>query len=336
MNFGDIVGEMIRQGMSPQTQQRIEHATGPDGLGGESGSADLGAILGSILGGSDSGSSASGGSSAGGGSGGSLGDILGGLLSGQGGGASGQSGGQGSGGLGDILGSVLGGGQSSGGQAQSSGGQGSGGLGDILGQLGGMLGTPSGVGSMSKGELGGLGALAGAILGGGGSSAKGAIGGSAMAILGTLALSALKNWQAQQAAGDGVNALGLTETEVKQIAAPETAELCLRGMIEAIKSDGQVSQDEIQKLTGKLAEGGITNEEKAFVQAEMAKPQDLAGLVNAIPNPEVGIQVYAAALMAISVDTPEEKAFLKGLAKGAGIDADAVARLHQMVGAPAV
>ncbi|MEM8575922.1 MAG: tellurite resistance TerB family protein [Pseudomonadota bacterium] len=317
MNFGDIVGEMLRQGMSPQTQQRIEHATGPQGLGGEQGSADLGAILGSVLGGSSSG----------GGSAGGLGDVLGGLLGGQSGGSGGQGGG-----LADVLGSVLGGGQASGGQ--SAGGQSAGGLGDILGNLGGMLGSPSGVGGMSKGELGGLGALAGAILGGGGSSAKGAVGGSAMAILGTLALSALKNWQAQSAAGGNVNALGLSETEVQQISAPETAELCLRGMIEAIKSDGQVSQGEIERLTGKLAEGGITSEEKQFVQAQMSKPADLAGLVRDIPNPEVGIQVYAAALMAISVDTPAEKVFLHGLAEGTGIAPDAVARLHQMVGAP--
>ena len=313
MNFENIVGELMRQGMSPQTQSRVEHATGPSGLGNTSGSADLGAILGSVLGGSSSG----------GGSAGGLADVLGSLLGGQSVGSAGQSGG-----LADVLGSVLGGGQASGGQS-------SGGLGDILGNLGNMLGSPSGVGGMSKGELGGLGALAGAILGGGGSSAKGAVGGSAMAILGTLALSALKNWQAQAASGgDSVNALGLSETEVRQISAPETAELCLRGMIEAIKSDGEVSRDEIEKLTGKLAEGGITDEEKEFVQAEMAKPQDLAGLVNAIPNPEVGIQVYAASLMAISVDTPAERAFLKGLADGTGIAPDAVARLHQLVGAP--
>ncbi len=313
MNFGDIVGELMRQGMSPQTQSRVEHATGPSGLGNTSGSADLGAILGSVLGGSSSG----------GGSAGGLADVLGSLLGGESGGSAGQSGG-----LADVLGSVLGGGQASGGQS-------SGALGDILGNLGNMLGSPSGVGGMSKGELGGLGALAGAILGGGGSSAKGAVGGSAMAILGTLALSALKNWQAQAASGgDSVNAFGLSETEVRQISAPETAELCLRGMIEAIKSDGEVSRDEIEKLTGKLAEGGITDEEKEFVQAEMAKPQDLAGLVNAIPNPEVGIQVYAASLMAISVDTPAERAFLKGLADGTGIAPDAVARLHQLVGAP--
>lgn len=322
MNFGDIVGELMRQGMSPQTQQRIEHATGPDGLGSASGAPDLGAVLGSILGGGQS----FGGTSSGTGSTGGLGDVLGGLL----GGSGGQSGG--SGGLGDILNSVLGGGQSSGGS--SSGGQSSGGLGDILGGLGQVLGSPSGVGGMSKGELGGLGALAGAILGGGGSATKGAIGGSAMAVLGTLALSALKNWQAQSSNASEVQALALSDDEVKQIAAPQTAELCLRGMIEAIKSDGEVSQDELQRLVGKLSEGGITSEEQQFVQAELAKPQDLPGLVRAIPNPEVGIQVYAAALMAISVDTPEEKAFLKGLADGSGIAPDAVARLHQLVGAP--
>lgn len=324
MNFGDIVGELMRQGVSPQTQQRIEHATGPAGLGSASGAPDLGAVLGNILGGSQS---------SGGGAAGGLGDMLGGLL---GGGAGGQSGG--AGGLGDVLGSLLGGGQPSGGQAaggQSPGGQSSGGLGDILGGLGQVLGSPSGVGGMSKGELGGLGALAGAILGGGGSATKGAIGGSAMAVLGTLALSALKNWQAQSANSSDVQALALSDNEVQQIAAPETAELCLRGMIEAIKSDGEVSPDEMQRLVGKLSEGGITSEEQQFVQTAMAKPQDLAGLVRAIPNPEVGIQVYAAALMAISVDTPEEKAFLRGLADGTGIAPDAVARLHQMVGAPA-
>ena len=319
MNFGDIVGELMRQGMSPQTQQRIEHATGPNGLGGESGAPDLGAVLGSVFGG---------GESSGGGSAGGLGDVLGGLL---GGSAGGQSGG--AGGLGDVLGSILGGGQSSGGQAAS--GQSSGSLGDILGGLGQILGSPSGVGGMSKGELGGLGALAGAILGGGGSATKGAIGGSAMAVLGTLALSALKNWQAQSANSSDVQALALSDNEVKQIAAPETAELCLRGMIEAIKSDGEISPDEMQRLVGKLSEGGITSDEQQFVQNAMAKPQDLAGLVSAIPNPEVGIQVYAAALMAISVDTPAEKAFLKGLAEGTGIAPEAVARLHQMVGAPA-
>ena len=306
MNLVDVIGQLMRDGLSPQTQNRIEHAVSADGLGSAGNSPDLGALLGSLLGGQ-----------AGSGS------------------ASGQDAGSlGAGSLGDVLGSLLGGAQGAGQSAGGPGGQGAGGLGDILGGLGQMLGSDSGVGGMSKGQLGGLGALAGALLGGGSGASKGAIGGSAMALLGTLALTALKNWQAQQSAGDS-QAVSLTETEVRQIAAPETAELCLRAMIEAMKSDGEVSSDEVQRLVGKLSEGGISPDEQKFVQGELSKPQDLDGLVHAIPNPEVGIQIYAAALMAISVDTAAERNFLTNLAKGAGLDREAVARLHQMVGAPA-
>jgi uncharacterized membrane protein YebE (DUF533 family) len=262
MNLGDVVGQLMREGLSPQTRSRIEHAAG---------------------GGADS-----------------------------------------SGGLGQIIGSMLGG---------QAGGQGSGGLGGLLGGLGSLLGGQS-TGGISRGQAGGIGDLVGSLLGGGGG--KGAVGGSAMALLGTLALSVLKNWQAQAGSSQVGQAPPVSEEEMRQIAAPETAELCLRGMIEAVKADGEISQDEVQRIVGKLQEGGITAEEKQFVEQEMRKPHDLAGLVSAIPNQQVGVQVYAAALMAISVDTPAERNFLQRLASGVGLDREAVAQLHRMVGAPAV
>ena len=269
MSFGDIVGELMREGLSPQTRGRIEHALGDTGLGGSAGGADIGGLLGNMFGGQ-----------------------------------------------------------------QVEGG--SGGLGDLLGGVGDMLGQDSGVGGMSRGQVGGIGALAGALLGGGGGAIKGAVGGSAMALLGTLALSALNNWQAQAGDGQMQNAVSMSDDEMRQVAAPETAELCLRGMIEAIKSDGEISQDEVQRLVGKLEEGGITAEEKGFVERELRRPQDLDGLVNDIPNPQIGLQVYTASLMAISLDTAAEQSFLAALANGVGLDRDVVARLHHMVGAPAL
>src|SRR3546814_9597213 len=77
--------------------------------------------------------------------------------------------------------------------------------------------------------------------------------------------------------------------------APETAELCLRGMIEAVKSDGAIAPEEIERITGKLQEGGITTEEQRFVMEQMTKQADVEGLVAAIPSREAGAQVYAAA-----------------------------------------
>lgn len=229
------------------------------------------------------------------------------------------------GGLDDILGGLMGG---------TGNSQGGGGLGGILGSVGGMLSGDSGVGGLSRGQVGGIGAIAGALLGGGGGAISGAAKGGAMALLGTLAISALRNWQSRDSAEAAKPEL--SDEEVAQITAPQTAELCLRGMIEAVKSDGHVADAEIQRIVGKLQEGGITPEEQRFVSEQMAAPADPAGLIAAIPNREVGAQVYAAALMAITVDTPAERGFLANLASGAGLDTATVARLHSLVGAPTV
>lgn len=279
MNFGDIVGQLLQQGVGGQTQNRLENALGQGGLGG-------------LLGGAQSG---------------------------------------GGGGIASALGGLLGG----------SGGQSSGGIGNLLGGLGGMLG--GGQGGVSGAQAGGIGALAGALLGGGGGAVKGALGGSAMAVLGALAVAALKNWQGGQTAGAQASGITeaepmgqLSEDELQQMVAPQTAELCLKAMIAAAKSDGQIQDDEMQRIVGKLNEGGVTDQERQFVLEEMRKPLDVQALVSSIPNPQVGAQVYAAALMAISVDTANEQAFMQQLAAGAGLDQGAQARLHQMVGAPAM
>ena len=176
---------------------------------------------------------------------------------------------------------------------------------------------------------------------------KGALGGGAMALLGTMAVSALKNWQASQASGQAAGSddgsmhsqaafgdgFSLSEAEARDITSEETAELCLKGMINAAKADGNISQDEMDRIVGKLEEGGITSEERQLVLQEMSAPLDLDGLISAVPNRQVGAQVYAASLMAINLDTAAEEAYLRSLARGLDLDRDTVGRLHQLVGA---
>jgi len=261
MDFGNLVGQLMQQGLGGPTNDRMTHAVSSQGLGGQGG----------------------------------IDELLGGLL----------------------------------GNLSGNGGAGSGGLGGILSSLGDALGAPSGVGDMSRGQVGGIGALTGAVLGGG--SVKGAVGGGAMALLGTLALSALKNWQESQV--EATAPPEITEDEARQMAAPETAELCLRGMIGAAKADGQIGQDEMNRIAGKLEEGGVTDEERRLVLDEMSKPLDLEGLAQAIPNRQVGAQVYAASLMAIELDSPLEQAYMQALASRIGLDSGTVRRLHQLVGA---
>lgn len=125
MSFGNILEQILREGMAGQSRARLEHSVGPEGLGGVPG---LDELLGTVLGGQASGRS----------TGGGLGDIF------RGGASDGTS----SGGLEDLLGSVLGG-------ATRGGSSGGSGLDDLLGgALGGggtqrLGGKPSGGAGMA-------------------------------------------------------------------------------------------------------------------------------------------------------------------------------------------
>jgi uncharacterized membrane protein YebE (DUF533 family) len=57
--------------------------------------------------------------------------------------------------------------------------------------------------------------------------------------------------------------------------------------------------------------------------------------VRDVPNQEVAIEVYAASLLAIEVDTPAEQAYLRALAQRLGLDAGTVQHVHQTLGVPA-
>jgi uncharacterized membrane protein YebE (DUF533 family) len=230
-------------------------------------------------------------------------------------------------------------------QIFGQGGQG-GGLGGVAGMAQSMLGDAGR--SVQQGNplaVGGLGALAGALLGGGGGAAKGAVGGGVLALLGGIAVSALRTYQASQS---GAAAPGLAEAAEEaplglrepQGAAEEEelerrAQLILRGMISAAKADGQIDQREMQRIVGKLEEGGASEEARAFVLEEMQRPADLNRLIGEVQNPEVAVELYAASLLAIEVDTAAERDYLRRLAQGLNLTPSMVQRVHQVLDVPA-
>ncbi|MBB5221940.1 uncharacterized membrane protein YebE (DUF533 family) [Amaricoccus macauensis] len=262
--------------------------------------------------------------------------------------------------LGDILGQIMQ--QGLGGQTQTRDrlqttannldAQG-GGLGGLFGQLQGVLqraGVDTGslggaaqgfgdrardfarteqVGGLSGAQLGGIGALAGALLGGGGLG--GAARGGAMAILGTLALNALR---AAQGGGGAAEAAPVAESEIRALTGPDSEKLALRAMIAAAKADGQIDQDEMGKIIGKISADSVTPEEKQFVLDEMNKPLDVAALAADVRDPAQAAQVYAASILAIDADTEQERAYLRELASALDLNAGAVAQLHKMAGVP--
>ena len=227
-------------------------------------------------------------------------------------------GGSSGGGLGDALSSVLGGGRGGG----------------IGGMLGSVLGDASrAVGGNRNLAVGGLGALAGALFGGGGRSMGGALGGGIMALLGAMGYAALK--KGAQPPSEVPVGLHEPETAEQKETLEHAAGLILKAMINATKADGKIDEDEVARIIGKLGEMGIDSEAKEFVIAEMRKPMDTDGLVNASNGkPELGAQLYAASLLAIEVDTPAEQAYMKSLAERLGLNRDTVAVLEQAIGTP--
>jgi uncharacterized membrane protein YebE (DUF533 family) len=219
------------------------------------------------------------------------------------------------------------------------------GSGSALGGLAGMAGDLFGDASRSvkRGDplaVGGLGALAGAVLGGGRGAMKGAVGGGILALLGGLAMTALRN-QTGAASGPDQLAkeapLGLREPQdpAEEAELERTAQLVLRAMINAAKADGQIDRDEMRRIVGRLEEGGADDEARAFVLDEMQKPEDLDGVVREVRSREVAVEVYAASLLAIELDTPAERDYLRRLAEHSNLDAGTVQRVHEALGVPA-
>ena len=272
-----------------------------------SGGDVLGSLIGAAMGGSQNQQTQGGGT---------LGDILGSLV---GAGQSSSNAGGAAGGLGDILGSLIGGSQS-----QSNG---AGGLGDLLGSLVGGSApqthstgrTPSNASDLE--DLLGIGKHKN-------TSGLGGAGG-----LGGLLTSAIAKHAQQNNPHVANDAYDVLPIEVNKQEANDHAELIIRAMINAAKSDGSIDQSEQDKVIAKL--GDVTQEEIDFVKREFAAPLDVQSFARGIPQ-GMGEQIYAVSLMAIDLDKNAEAQYLAELAKGLGISPQLANQMHDKFGVPKI
>lgn len=308
-NASDLLGALL-QGGGPRgrSTSRLEHAMGGRGAGAAGG--PLGQILGQLGGGTRGGGTAQGG-----------GGLLGGLA-GPGG---------------------------SGGYGSRAGGGGGGGRDLMMGGLGALAATIL----AGRGRSAGLGSSMGRT-GGGGGNLRGAVGAGGLALLGMLAMQALRN------RGDGGGgsarpaATGFTglqedaaaadpELPPEQTVSDRTAALVLRAMIDAAKADGRVDATERQRILAKAQGNGAADPEAAtFLQRAFERPADPDALAaEAAGDPVIAAQVYAASLLAVEVDTADERDYLRDLAQKLRdlaqklrLDPGVAAQLHTALGAP--
>jgi hypothetical protein len=260
--------------------------------------------------------------------------------------------------IGGILSQVLGGG--AGAPAAGGGGLG-GGLGGLLQSLGG------GAAASGGGGLGGLGGGLGGILnslGGGGQNQSsgglgGGLGGGLMTIIAGLAMQALQNRggggggllsslgdappvvappssasdETAPGAGSGGGFLNMADSvggaPAAHLIGQDTAHRIIRTMIAAAAADGTIDDSEAEAIQGHLGQEDAA--EREFLENEMRNPATPEQLAAGVSGPQEAAQIYTAALLTVTMDTPEESGFLKKLALALKLDPQTIASLHQTV-----
>jgi len=111
------------------------------------------------------------------------------------------------------------------------------------------------------------------------------------------------------------------------------AELMIKAMINAAKSDGSFDEAEQQKILSKL--GDVSQDEIDFIRREFAAPLDVKSFANSVPR-GLEHQIYAISLSAINLDENSEARYLSELASALRIGVDEANQIHAQLGAPKI
>lgn len=111
------------------------------------------------------------------------------------------------------------------------------------------------------------------------------------------------------------------------------AEILVRAMINAAKSDGQIDQTEQDAIVKQCGE--LTQDDIRWLQSEFATPLNIPEFAWSVP---LGMEqeVYAISLMAMNLDNNAEATYLKDLAHGFRMTLADCNRIHQQYGAPQI
>jgi uncharacterized membrane protein YebE (DUF533 family) len=206
-----------------------------------------------------------------------------------------------------------------------------------------------GIGDFLRGAGGGAvaGSLAALLLG---SKAGREIGGEAlklggMAAVGALAYKAYRDWQAgkeapapQEAARQAPPPMlpapsGTPFNPSSESAQQSLARSLLRAMIAATKADGHVDAQEQARIFAEMDKMALSSEDKAFVMDELRANLDVDAVARGATTPEQAAEIYAASLLAVTVDSAAERGYLAMLAARLKLDDALVAHLHGTVAA---
>lgn len=114
------------------------------------------------------------------------------------------------------------------------------------------------------------------------------------------------------------------------------AVLLIRAMIAAANADGVIDANERKQILDKLKSEAFSNEDHQFIAHELLSPMSMDAIAAEVTTAEMARQVYLVSLMAIEVDTDEERRYLQDLAGRLGLDSTQVEEIHLQAGVPVI
>ena len=105
----------------------------------------------------------------------------------------------------------------------------------------------------------------------------------------------------------------------------------VRAMIAAARADGRLDAQESRTIYQRIESLGLDPEDQALLVAEMGHPVDMDAIVNSATSPEVAAEIYVASMLAIDVDTADEKSYLAMLAARLKLPPKLVTELNRQV-----
>ncbi|TXM91751.1 DUF533 domain-containing protein, partial [Methylobacterium sp. WL116] len=82
-----------------------------------------------------------------------------------------------------------------------------------------------------------------------------------------------------------------------------------------------------------VAAAGIDRDGRAWLERELANPAEIDEIADAVDDSDAAARIYAAAALAIDLDTMQERQFLKMLAEALDVPAEAAARVERELSA---
>ena len=100
-------------------------------------------------------------------------------------------------------------------------------------------------------------------------------------------------------------------------------------MVAAAAADGEIDSQERERILGRFGSDGLSAEEQAFLQGELAAPATPEALAAAAAGrADLAQAVYLAALLAVEVDTDAERQWFGQLAAALRLTPEQVAELQ--------